>query len=230
MDLLLDVTVSVDLCIARSPHASLVQASLARCREEGGQIWLYVGSVHALESAVVAELRRSSANGESPMDPETSVVRARQILSAFAKDKQWLAALSGEGAVFDSRDPAEEQLIRAMGRFPKGEIRLLTRDNDLCGRHPDLAITPEAFLQSEPGVRPIEFIDLAAQQHRLRPQLETAIHRTLHRGQYILGPEVKELEARLADYCGAKHCITVANGTDALQIALMALGVGPGTK
>lgn len=77
------------------------------------------------------------------------------------------------------------------------------------------------------GADTIPFVDLAAQQDRLRPQIEAGIARVLAHGQYILGPEVAELEARLADYSGAAHCISVANGTDALQIALMALGVGP---
>lgn len=76
----------------------------------------------------------------------------------------------------------------------------------------------------------IPFIDLAAQQDRLRPQIEAGIARVLAHGQYILGPEVAELEEKLAAYTGASHCITVANGTDALQIALMALGVGPGDE
>lgn len=76
----------------------------------------------------------------------------------------------------------------------------------------------------------IPFIDLAAQQERLREEIETGIARVLAHGQYILGPEVTELEERLVDYTGAAHCITVANGTDALQIALMALGVGPGDE
>jgi UDP-2-acetamido-2-deoxy-ribo-hexuluronate aminotransferase len=76
----------------------------------------------------------------------------------------------------------------------------------------------------------IPFVDLAAQQDRLRPALAAAIDRVLAHGGYILGPEVAELEARLADYCGAAHCIAVANGTDALQIALMALGIGPGDE
>lgn len=76
----------------------------------------------------------------------------------------------------------------------------------------------------------IPFIDLAAQQERLRPQIETAIARVLAHGQYILGPEVAELEEKLAVYTGAKYCITVANGTDALQIAMMALGIGPGDE
>lgn len=76
----------------------------------------------------------------------------------------------------------------------------------------------------------IPFIDLAAQQERIRPQIEAAIARVLAHGQYILGPEVAELEERLADYTGAAQCITCANGTDALQIALMALSVGPGDE
>lgn len=76
----------------------------------------------------------------------------------------------------------------------------------------------------------IPFIDLAAQQDRLRTEIEAAIARVLAHGQYILGPEVAELEERLAAYTGAAHCITCANGTDALQIALMALGVGPGDE
>lgn len=76
----------------------------------------------------------------------------------------------------------------------------------------------------------IRFIDLAAQQDRLRSEIEGAIARVLEHGQYILGPEVAELEQALADYTGATHCISCANGTDALQIALMALGVGPGDE
>ncbi len=76
----------------------------------------------------------------------------------------------------------------------------------------------------------IDFIDLKAQQARLKTQIDAAIARVLAHGQYILGPEVAELEEKLATYTGAKHCITVANGTDALQIAQMALGIGPGDE
>lgn len=76
----------------------------------------------------------------------------------------------------------------------------------------------------------MKFVDLDAQQERLRREIEAGIAGVLAHGQYILGPEVAELEDRLASHCGAKHCIAVANGTDALQIALMALGVGPGDE
>jgi UDP-2-acetamido-2-deoxy-ribo-hexuluronate aminotransferase len=76
----------------------------------------------------------------------------------------------------------------------------------------------------------IEFNDLKSQQARIKDKIDAGIQRVLAHGQYILGPEVAELEDRLAAYVGAKYCITVANGTDALQIAQMALGIGPGDE
>lgn len=76
----------------------------------------------------------------------------------------------------------------------------------------------------------IHFIDLAAQQARIKDKIDAGIQRVLAHGQYILGPEVAELEEKLAAYTGTKHCITCANGTDALQIALMALGIGYGDE
>jgi UDP-2-acetamido-2-deoxy-ribo-hexuluronate aminotransferase len=76
----------------------------------------------------------------------------------------------------------------------------------------------------------IDFVDLKTQQARLSEQLNAGIQNVLQHGQYILGPEVLELETALAAYTGARHCISCANGTDALQIALMALGVQPGDE
>ena len=76
----------------------------------------------------------------------------------------------------------------------------------------------------------MQFVDLQAQYQRLKTEIDTNIQRVLAHGQFILGPEVAQLEERLADYTGAKYCITVANGTDALQIAQMALGIGPGDE
>jgi UDP-2-acetamido-2-deoxy-ribo-hexuluronate aminotransferase len=73
----------------------------------------------------------------------------------------------------------------------------------------------------------MEFIDLKAQYQLLKSEIDAGIQRVLDHGQFILGPEVGELEEKLAAYVGAKFCITVANGTDALQIAQMALGIGP---
>ena len=76
----------------------------------------------------------------------------------------------------------------------------------------------------------MQFVDLAAQQARIKDKIEANIKSVLAHGKYILGPEVAELEERLAEFVGAKHCISVANGTDALQIAQMAFGIGPGDE
>jgi UDP-2-acetamido-2-deoxy-ribo-hexuluronate aminotransferase len=76
----------------------------------------------------------------------------------------------------------------------------------------------------------MKFIDLAAQQLRIKDKIDANIQKVLAHGQYILGPEVTELEEKLAAFTGAQYCITCANGTDALQIAQMALGIGPGDE
>jgi dTDP-4-amino-4,6-dideoxygalactose transaminase len=74
----------------------------------------------------------------------------------------------------------------------------------------------------------IPFIDLAAQRRRLGEKLDAAILKVVNHGAYIMGPEVKQLEADLAAFCGAKYVVSCANGTDALAMVLMAKGVKPG--
>jgi UDP-2-acetamido-2-deoxy-ribo-hexuluronate aminotransferase len=76
----------------------------------------------------------------------------------------------------------------------------------------------------------MEFIDLKSQQKRIRETLDRRIAAVLDHGQYILGPEVGELEARLCDFLGCRHTIAVSSGTDSLLMALMALGIGPGDE
>ena len=76
----------------------------------------------------------------------------------------------------------------------------------------------------------IEFTDLKSQYAALKDRIAARMQAVLDHGQYIMGPEVKELEAQLAAYSGAKHCITVGSGTDALLIALMALDIQPGDE
>lgn len=76
----------------------------------------------------------------------------------------------------------------------------------------------------------IPFVDLNSQYQALKPEIHARINAVLEHGQYIMGPEVLELEERLAAYTDAKHCITVASGTEALLISLMALGIKPGDE
>ena len=76
----------------------------------------------------------------------------------------------------------------------------------------------------------MEFIDLKAQYQALRSDINARIQTVLDHGQYIMGPEVGELEGKLAAYTGARHCITVSSGTEALLISLMALGIERGDE
>ena len=76
----------------------------------------------------------------------------------------------------------------------------------------------------------MKFIDLAVQQDAIKEELEARLATVLRHGQYIMGPEVEELENILSEYVGVRNCITVSSGTDALLISLLALGVSPGDE
>src|SRR5437588_11950461 len=73
-------------------------------------------------------------------------------------------------------------------------------------------------------------IELKAQYRHYQSAIDTAIRKVLEHGQFIMGPEIARLEAELAQYVGVKHCLTVASGTDSLEIALRALNIGPGDE
>jgi len=230
VDLLLDVNTIVDHCLNRQPHAKSVNLAMAACQNGGGRLWIYTGSVQTLEYVTYSELRRwYTEQGKVPSNKQLGA-RSRQILHTFSEDKQWLSALAGEGSVFMSNEPEDEQLIRALNRFQPGRIKLLTRDEGLLRHYSEKTIHPEQYHQRDIEKDSVEFIDLKKQQDAIRPQLEEGVHRVLHHGRYIMGGEVQTLERRLETYSGAKHCITVASGTEALLISLMALGIGPGDE
>ena len=230
-DLLLDVNIIVDLCVERA-GSNNSRIALAVAKERDLRLWVYVGSVQTMEYVVAAELHERARADDRAISASAARRQARARLRKLTEDMQWLAALAGEGDVFAEEDPEDAQLFRSLDRLP-GKPRLLTRDKRLLAQHPEQTTTPETFIEQALESRPeptIDFIDLQAQQDAIRPRLEHNIHRVLQHGKYILGPEVAELEEKLADFTGAKYCISCANGTDALQIAQMAVGVGPGDE
>lgn len=79
-------------------------------------------------------------------------------------------------------------------------------------------------------MKPIQMVDLTTQYQRIKPEVDAAMHAVLEHGMFINGPEVKAFERDLATYNGSKHVIACANGTDALQIAMMGLGLKPGDE
>lgn len=149
-----------------------------------------------------------------------SAAPSTNAMASIATGCQWLSALSCDVDLLDD-DPILGLLSRGLNRLGNGTRLLGRRTGEL---------TPEEFLALTPESQPIAFIDLAAQQDRIRPLIESRIHSVLRHGHYIMGPEIAELEAKLAAYVGVKHCITAASGTDTLEIALRALGIGTGDE
>jgi len=217
MDLLLGLDLVLDLCLSRQDQSRL---AVERCLAAGWRVWLHAGS----SPAYVQALADGLAAGPQPLDRSAALAEAQRRITALAAGKQWMAALAGDGLVCAS----DAQAFMALRRFPAGSIRMLTRNAHALGQHPDLASTPEAYLAATIPPAPLAFIDLAVQQDRLRAAIEDRLHRVLHHGHYIMGPEIAELEARLAAYVGVKYCLTAASGTDTLEIAMRALGIGPG--
>jgi len=76
----------------------------------------------------------------------------------------------------------------------------------------------------------MQFIDLKSQYQQYKSEIDAGIHRVLEHGQFIMGPEIRQLEEELVRYVRTKHCVTVASGTDSLEIALRALKIGPGDE
>lgn len=230
MDLLLDINVAVDSCVGREPWCAMADLAMAKCSAEGGRLWIYTGSVQTLEYVTLKELRRIAVEEATGLSAKQLQRQTRDLLMAFVAEKHWLAALAGEGPVFTTEDPEDEQLLRSINRFSPGSIKLLTRDESLLEGYPEKTISPEQYCQLPYEPSKLDFVDLKAQQDSIRPKLERNIHRVLHHGTYIMGPEIKELEKKLADYVGVQHAITVASGTDSLEIALRALNIGPGDE
>src|SRR5579871_4983173 len=112
------------------------------------------------------------------------------------------------------------------------QARRLARDRAASSARRHAKMSPDQSLQGSMNqhtrLENIPFIDIAAQRRRLGPAVEEAVARVLAHCQFVNGPEVAALEVALAAYCGAKHVVTCASGTDALLMVLMAKKVGPG--
>src|SRR6185312_15790313 len=103
-----------------------------------------------------------------------------------------------------------------------------SRLQGLCRAFQPRALRGRRPHESSPIRMSIAFIDLAAQQQRIRPQIDAAIARVLAHGAYVMGPEVRALEDKLAAFAGTAHAVSCANGTEALALPLMAWEIGPG--
>lgn len=230
-NLVFDVNVILDLWLARQPEERLLLITgLIQASQQGtARCWVASSSLHVLEYLAYRQFKREGA------DPATAKQVVRQLLTTLLRDLNPLTCFGyqQDQALLARSDLEDAQIVTAATQL-HGPTAVVTNEKrfDISGTDLVQLSPPEAaaWLQASVGSRTLDFTDLKSQQDALRPQLERNIHRVLHHGQYILGPEVRALEERLAVYTGAKHCITVASGTEALLISLMALGIGPGDE
>lgn len=215
-DLILDAEVVAQLCRENMPELRDV---LRLRRDAGHRNWLYVGQLTQILDLLT---EAASADGES--DPQCV---ARTTLKMFCEDCQWLSALAGDAELVCYTDPMAAALVQAAKRLGDDALILTGVDSRLqCGTpFVDATSAEISALDSK-----VEFIDLKTQQDHIRSAVETNMHRVLHHGRYVMGAEISQLEQRLAQSVGVDHCICVSSGTDALLIALIAMGVGPGDE
>ena len=218
-DLILDAGVAASVCVAG------VRTAEADCLFDKVQLsevklWLYTGQISEILDRVQDQLPHQANTNVSEV--------ARQLFKEFANVCSWLAALSEDVSGLEDSDPIAIGLIQASSRL--GAESLIVTDVVSRLERGGPFVDIETALNRVESKLAVPFIDLDSQQDRIRPKLERNLHRVLHHGQYVMGPEIATLESRLAEYVGVDHCICVSSGTDALLIAMMSLEVAPGDE
>ena len=230
--LILDVNVIVDLWLDER-SATITERLFERARDEVVKLWLASGSLATLDYVARHVFKRRG------MAPEAVATTIPALVTDLLRSVSVLSSHGFEQPdIYQRATDFEDAQTAAAARSLAGQaVCIVTEDEtfDALGEVP--CMTPQRalhWLSEHPTARQTEpaipFIDLATQQAQFRPHLERNLETVLRHGQYILGPEVRELETRLAADTGATHCITVASGTEALLISLMALGIGPGDE
>lgn len=214
----------IDGCLLVSACLTLPQDSrpewLSEAHSEGHRLWVYAGHWQSSLADLTTKL--------TDVGIDDAEMTAKSRLAHCYGPCQWLSALSEDAEALLDTDPIGAQLLKAAGRL-NGDTLILTNDTSrLRNGHPFCGEEEWQVLVKSNSSVPL--IDLAVQQDRLRPGIESAVHRVLHHGRYIHGPEIELLERRLADYVGVDHCIALSSGTDGLLLAMMAYGIGPGDE
>jgi len=218
-NLILDAGIAVLACVGNS-GADPEKSSFQKLIASDVKLWLYTGQ--ALD--IIARIQTYLADDKQLEKSQ----KAAKLITEFAKHCAWLAMLSEDVAGLTDDDPMQIGLMRAAERLGEKTLVITDVESRLVQGRPFVQLE-EVLDELEPTSQ-IPFIDLAAQQDQIRPELERNLLRVLHHGQYVMGAEVGVLESRLAEYVGVEHCISVSSGTDALLIALMALGIGRGDE
>ena len=229
--LVLDAATIVELwCGSRAETRALAEL-MQRAPANGWQLWIAASQLSSLETLAC---RRMEAGGAAPAaahdtarEKVAGLLAQVQVLSSFGHEQPQIYARA--------RNIEQAQVAASARRLDGGGVAIVTHDPSFDALDEVACLSPQEALErldrpGEANTDAVPFIDLSAQLRRLRPEIERRVDTVLGHGKYIMGPEVGELETRLAAYAGVDHAIGVSSGTDALLIALMALEIGPGDE
>lgn len=227
--LILDVSVIIDLWLGVGSVAA-TEDIFDMATEGKTQLWVSASIIPKL----VYVAGRALKNSGVPTDEASNMV-ARLIEDLFGvADVLSNYGFEQQGISSAARDIEDAQIAVAARNLKGVRVCVVSENvsfdalNEVPVKTPSEALTWLHNEIDDASLTTIPFIDLATPQAAIRSRIEQGITRVLHHGQYIMGPEIKELEKKLAEFVGVKHALTTASGTDSLEIALRALGVGPG--
>lgn len=231
IQLVFDTNILVDALAARGHHYEYAVNLLERVRTGEIEGWY---AQHTVTTVYYLVERTLAKDADTPRLASQTAQSLLKEIFGFLKP---LPQVGNELLDLDAQagDDLEDSLIITLATDYLPNPLFVTRDKWFLNNAPYKAAHPKEIIENGldvwlPKDQAIPFIDLAIQQRAIRPALEENIHRVLRHGQYIMGPEVKQLEDKLAAYVGVKHCITASSGTDTLLIAMMAVGIGPGDE
>jgi len=230
-NVIFDIDVAVDLLADRRPASHAAKAAFDKALHAGCQLWLVAACLPTLLERLEKAFQASTEDTGKEAIRSTASSRARDTLRRFLKNVNVLSTHGFHAEAAFERDRPMGALILSSADALADDVEIVSRDPSLLAADKRV-VDPRTYADREDSINQpgdsIPFVDLARQQHRILTKVEESIFNVLRHGQYIMGPEIKELEHKLADYVGVEHAICCASGTDALLLALMAYGVGPG--
>lgn len=224
--LVFDVNVLLDVFLNRE-GAEYAETLLAIMREGHIKGWFAASSLPIIEYVMYDELKKSGV----PQQEARKITQTH--LDWLSANFGFLSLNGSECKIFLNTIKDIEDALISIATRSLGEAAIVVSNDkafDTLGQVKVLGAKQflEAFPEEREHTTNLQFVDLSEQQRQILPDVEYRIATVLRHGKYILGPEVKELEKRLAAFAGVKHCISCSSGTDALLMALMAYGIGPG--
>jgi dTDP-4-amino-4,6-dideoxygalactose transaminase len=219
--IVLDTNIVLDLLLARQSANPLYKEVPHVILNQGQKLLVVAHQLATIDYIFHREIKRLGLDEQNVARELWSFFQAHVVLVKTPASINWEHPL----AQHDLEDYQIHSAAELIG------VQIITRDANFAKLSPH-CLTPSEFLGivATPTSIRVPFLDLKATQIELRTELEQGFDRILNSGWYILGPEVDAFEAEYAAYCEAKYCVGVANGLDALHLALLALGVEPGDE